>query len=265
MNISIYKVGRLFLYPVILFFILIMVFPFYWVLVTSLKDPGEIFRLPPTLIPRMFSCENYVDVMNTSNIPRYFINSAGLTIVTLFLILTVSSLAAYSVSRFRFKGKNLYFIVILISQMMPGITLLISLYMFWSSLGVRDTYISIIVMYVGFQGIPASIDQAATIDGCSTLRIIFRIILPLSKPALVATGLGIILSTWQELMIAVTFIKDDAWKTLPSGIASQITRQGIKWGPLTAASVITLIPVFILFVFLQRYIISGLTAGSVKG
>lgn len=256
-----------------------VLFPVYWLIITSLKPQSEIFSMPPTFWPNSFTLENYAEVNRNYNILKYFFNSLFLTVVSTVCIMAVASLAAYAISRFDFKGKNVLYISILAAQMVPVVTLLIPLYTFWSGLGAVNSRFSLIVVYTGFfasiaiwlltsyfEGIPKTIDEAARIDGAGTMRILFTIIVPLAKPGLMAAATTIILNTWQELMIAMTFITGEELRTLPVAVMGFIkSPQGTRWGPMTAAGVMAFIPVFIMYLFMQKYMVKGMTAGAVKG
>ena len=256
-----------------------VLFPIYWLIITSIKPQSEIFSMPPTLFPKDFTMENYVEVANNYNILKYFANSMFLTIVSTVIIMIIATFGTYAISRYDFKGRNLFYVMILSTQMVPVVTLLIPLYTFWSSIQMSGSYFSLIIVYVGFfssiaiwlltgylQGIPKTIDEAARIDGAGTLRIIFTIIIPVAKPGLMAAATTIILNVWQEVMIAMTFISDEAMRTLPVAVMGFIkSPQGTRWGPMTAAGVMAFAPVFILYLFLQKYMVSGMTAGAVKG
>lgn len=265
----------------VLLFLLIafpVLFPVYWLIITSLKPQSEIFRMPPTLFPEAFTLENYLEVTRNYNIPKYFFNSIFLTFVCTLLIMVIACLAAYAISRYDFKGKNVAYVTVLAAQMVPVVTLLIPLYMVWSDLGLSNSYFALGIVYIGFfcsiaiwlltsyfQGISKTIDEAARIDGAGTLRIIFTIMMPLAKPGLMAAATTVILNIWQEVMIAMTFVSDEAHRTLPVAVMGFIkSPQGTRWGPMTAAGVLAFVPVFILYLFLQRYLVSGMTAGAVK-
>lgn len=263
---------------IILLCITTVIFPFYWLIVTSIKKPEEIFSSNPSLVPKNISFENYGVVFQETALGKYFINSILITVVTVTIVMFIASLAAYGVSRYKFRGKKIFFLIILISQMLPLTTLIIPLYIFWGKLNLLNHYVSLILTYSGFMipigiwlltsyfnSIPKSLDESATLDGCSTFRILFAIILPLAKPGIMAASLSIIISTWQELMISMTFTTNDSMRTLPAGVINFITSQGIKWGPLTAAGVLTCLPVIIMYAFLQKALIKGLTAGATKG
>jgi len=261
---------------VIVFFVTL--FPVYWLILTSFKDSTEIFKMPPTFIPRLFTLAHYAKIFSQYNVGRYFLNSVFITAVSTAAILLIASMAAYSISRFEFKGKRLFYVGILITQMLPIVTLMIPLYSLWSNAKLLDNYFPIIVTYIGFytsvgiwlltayiEGIPKSIDESAAIDGCPSFLILFKIILPLSKPGLMAVGITIILMVWQELFVSLTFITNDSLRTLPSAIMGFIgSPNGVDWGSLTAMGVMSFVPVFIVYLFLQKYLVKGMTAGSVK-
>ncbi|OME79460.1 hypothetical protein BK120_20920 [Paenibacillus sp. FSL A5-0031] len=265
----------------ILLFIVIAViilFPLYWLLATSVKPSAEIFAAPPTLFPEQLNWDHYRSVFRDSEIVVYFINSMLITAVTVFIVLIIASLAAYSMTRYTFRGKLTYFTVILFAQVMPLTTLIVPLYILWGKLELLNTYTSIILTYCAillpmaiwlltgyFKGIPKDIDEAATIDGCSSFGILVRMILPLAQSGLVAVGLTVCITVWQEIMVAMTFVSSDAMRTLPAGINTFITKSGIQWGPLTASGIVTTLPVLIIFIIFQKALVKGLTAGATKG
>ncbi|MBW7455757.1 carbohydrate ABC transporter permease [Paenibacillus sepulcri] len=257
---------------------IVILFPLYWLLVTSVKPSAEIFADPPTLFPRQISWEHYTSVFRGSEIPTYFFNSILITTVTVFVVLAIASLAAYSMTRYRFKGKLAYFTIILFAQIMPLTTLIVPLYIMWGKLHLLNTYTSIILTYCAillpmaiwlltgyFKGIPKDIDEAATIDGCSSFGILLRMVLPLARSGLVAVGLTVCITVWQEILIAMTFVSTDSMRTLPAGINTFITKSGIQWGPLNAAGIVTTLPVLLIFILFQKALVKGLTAGATKG
>lgn len=256
----------------------IVLFPFYWLLISALKTEKDIFSAPPTLFPKQITFENFIHVLQRTKIAIYFKNSiinAGLTVI---VVVFVGSLAAYSISRFKFKGKKMLFILILIGQIMPLTTLIVPLYVLFGNLNLFDSHISLIATYSAmlipvaiwlltgyFNTIPKEIDEAAIIDGCSKVGILTRIIMPLAKPGIMAVSLTVVITVWQELMLAMTFTNKDSMRPLMAGVNSFITRSGIQWGPLNASGVLTCIPIIIIFMFAQKALVKGLTSGSVKG
>ncbi|MFF2483112.1 carbohydrate ABC transporter permease [Paenibacillus sp. NPDC058071] len=257
---------------------IVILFPLYWLLATSLKPSNEIFRDPPTLIPEIFTLEHYTNVFRSSEIPTYFWNSVINTGGTVLIVLALASFAAYSMTRYAFKGKLAYFTVILFAQVMPLTTLIVPLYIMWGKLHLLDSHVSIILtncaimlpmaiwLLTGyFKSVPKDIDEAATIDGASSLGILFRMVIPLARSGLVAVGLTVCITAWQEMMLAMTFVNTDAMRTLPAGINTFITKSGIQWGPLNAAGIVTTLPVLLVFVVFQKALVRGLTAGATKG
>ena len=256
----------------------IVLFPFYWMVNTSFKRESEIFRVPPSLVPDNITMENYEFALTKTQIPRFFINSVINVVGTLAVSLFFASLAAYSISRFRFRGKAAYLGIILLTQLMPLTTLIVPLYISLGNMRLLNNRAVLIVVYSAIQipigtwllmgylnTIPREIDEAARIDGCKNIMILFRIILPISKPGLMAVGLNTAIFVWQELILAMTFNSMDANRPLMAGVSASIGRAGIRWGQMNATGIIACIPIIIIFIFCQRYLVKGLTGGAVKG
>ncbi|MDR2889850.1 MAG: carbohydrate ABC transporter permease [Lachnospiraceae bacterium] len=257
---------------------ILILFPLYWVLVTSLKDESEIFNLPPSFFPEVITSANYAFAWTQTNIPVYFLNSIFYALGTLLVVLVCASCSAYSMSRFKFKGKAAYMLVILLTQLMPMTTLIVPLYVSFGTLGLMNSRWALIAIYAAiqapiatwlllgyFNSIPAEIDEAARIDGCPNLGILLKIVLPLAKPGLMAVSLSVVIAIWQELMLAMTFTNVDELRPLMAGVSASITRAGIKWGQMTATGIIACVPIILIYVFLQRNLVEGLTGGAVKG
>jgi ABC-type sugar transport system, permease component len=255
-----------------------IVFPFYWLVVTSFKQDPEIFQKPPTFIPAVFTLENFNYALTQTKVPIYFLNSMIYSISTLIIVLACASLAAYSISRFHFKGKGPYLLLVLLSQLMPLTTLVVPLYIVFGRMNLLNNRPAIIAVYCAiqipialwlligyFNSIPKEIDEAATIDGCSDFMILFKMILPLSKPGIMAVGLSVVISVWQELMLSMTFTNVDDLRPLMAGVSSAITKSGIEWGQMSATGIIASIPLVVAFIFCQKYLVKGLTGGAVKG
>jgi ABC-type glycerol-3-phosphate transport system permease component len=258
--------------------ILVIIFPLYWTLVTSVKQASDVFRSPPVFLPDAPTLTNYVTVWRASAIPRYLLNTVLIAGSTVAIVLVFSSMAAYSVSRFAFRGKLAFLLSLLLAQVMPVTTLIIPLYVFWSGLHLADGPIALIATYsaisipvgtwllLGFvNGIPRQLDEAATLDGASSGTILVRIVGPLLAPGLMATGLSVFIYVWQELMISMTFVQTDRLKPLMAGVSTFITSKGIEWGPLTAAGVLSMIPILVVYFLFRGALIRGLTSGAVRG
>jgi ABC-type glycerol-3-phosphate transport system permease component len=256
----------------------VVLFPIYWMACTSFKNESDIFRLPPEIFPSKFTWENYSTALTRTPIPTFFLNTAINVAGTLVISLICASMAAYAISRFKFRLRLPYLGIILISQMLPLITLIVPLYIILGNLKMFNNRLALIFVYSAllipistwlFLGyintIPREIDEAARIDGCTNLMILFRIVIPLSKPGLMAVGLNTAITVWQELILAMTLTSLDAYRPLMAGVSATITKAGVRWGQMTATGVIACIPILIVYIFCQRYLIRGLTGGAVKG
>lgn len=252
--------------------------PLYWMIVTSFKMESEIYQIPPPLVPDQITSTNYAYVLNNTNIVQYFFNSFIYAVGTLVIVLACVCLAAYAISRHKFTGKAAFLIIILLTQLMPLTTLIVPLYINFAKLQLLNNRWAIIAVYAAiqipvalwlligyFNGIPKEIDEAAIIDGCTKLQVLGKIIIPLAKPGLMSVSLSIIISVWQELMLAMTFTNVDSLRPLMAGVSAALTKNGIKWGQINATGIIALLPLVLIYIFLQKYLIKGLTGGAVKG
>jgi ABC-type glycerol-3-phosphate transport system permease component len=258
--------------------LVVVLFPLYWTIATSLKQPADVFRSPPVFLPWPPTLHNYQVALAASAIPRYLLNTVIVGGATVALVLFVSTMAAYGVSRYAFRGKLPFLVSLLVAQVMPVTTLIIPLYIFWSGAGAVDGPVALIATYtaisvpvgtwllVGFiSAVPRQIDEAAAIDGAPLRVIIASVVAPLVRPGLLATGLSVFIYVWQELMISMTFVRTDRLKPLMAGVATFITSRGIEWGPLTAAGILAMLPLLVVYLVFRRALIRGLTAGAVKG
>lgn len=266
-------------YAVLIVFSIYCLFPFLWMLATSLKPDVEIRTVNPTFWISEPTWKHFDNVLNGSAFLTFFKNSVFIAVVTTGASLIISIFAGYALSRFvRFRGVKLFGIAMLLSQMIPGVLLLIPLYLVMKNLSLINTYASLILAYTTFtvplctfmmkgffDSIPYEMEESAEIDGCSRVGIIFRILLPVSLPSLVATSLFAFLNAWNEFMFGFVFINDEAHRTLTPGISLFKGLYQTDWGSMMAASVMSVLPVVIIFVFLQKFLVEGMTAGAVKG
>lgn len=253
-------------------------FPILWGLGTSLKPNAVINAYPPQWIPTPVTGEHYVRVLTGSNMPLYFRNSFIVLVATTGISIVVASHAAYAADRFRFRGKNIILFGILCTVMIPGISVLIPLYMLANAVGLHDTLLSIILIYSAwlvptclwimrgfFASVPHELDEAGLVDGCSRLQVFYRVIWPLTWPGIGAIAIVVFRYAWNEFIIALTMSSSEYTRTIPVGLYHFVTGFGIEWGKLLAAVMLALIPVVILFVILQRKFVEGLTSGALKG
>jgi len=256
---------------------LLILFPLYWMLTTSFKPEAEIFQVPPTLLPETIVVENYEFAWTQTQIPVYFKNSIIYVLGTLVVVLACGSLAAYGMSRFKFRGKPVFLLILLLTQVMPMTTLLVPLFVTFGNFNLLNNRLALVAVYAAiqlplaiwlllayFNSVPKEIDEAAHIDGCTSLQVLYKIMLPLSKPGLMAVGLSVSIWVWQELMLAMTFTTVDSMRPIMAGISASIARAGVRWGQMNAAGMISVVPIIIAYIFLQRNLIAGLTGGAVK-
>lgn len=261
-----------------LIFSVIALFPFCWMALSSVKPLQELYSVPPTWLPRNFSLENYTNVLFSSNIPRYFLNSVIISLGATTISILLAALAAYGFARFKFAGRNGLQATILISQLLPTATILVPLYIILGRLGLINSYAGLILVYlintlplciwmlIGyFRSIPYEIEEAALVDGASRLTILFRIVLPLAVPGIISTVVYCFVSTWNEFIFALVFATDSRVKTLPIGLAEFTSEFNTDWGAVMAASMVMTLPIVVLFFGIQRLFVGGLTAGAAKG
>jgi multiple sugar transport system permease protein len=223
---------------------------------------------------------NYVEAWTSRLTPfsRFFANSLWVSSVTMVATIVISTLAGYALARFRFVGKNTLMLVFLATQMFPAVLLIAPLLSQWYALGLIDTYQALIYsnfsftvpftvwMLVGyFESIPRELEESAMIDGSSRFGALLRIVVPLSAPGIAATAIFAFVSSWSELLFATTFTSQTQMRTLSAGLLYMAGQYEVQWGQLSAGVMISTVPVAVLFIFLQRHLIRGLTAGALKG
>jgi multiple sugar transport system permease protein len=253
-------------------------FPFAWILGTALKNLSETFLIPPNWLPRHPTLENFVKIWTIQSFGRYFLNSLIISGVTTLLSITLASLAGYGFSRFKLPGGRAMMVGVLAAQMFPGIVLLIPYFTLASRLRMLNTYSVLILAYTSFSlpfcvwmmkgffdGIPTELDEAATIDGCSSLGAFARVVLPLSLPGVVATAIFSFLVAWNEYLFAVVLATRENMYVVTVGIALNIGQFRIQWNELMAGAVLATVPTIILYALLERHLVRGLSAGAVKG
>ena len=254
-----------------------LLFPFYWTFVTSVKSPGELYSSTVTYWPRDFTFESYRKLFSEYNFLKPMGNSLLVATLTTAISLTVSVLAAYAFSRYRFKGRKLLMTMFLTNNMFPTVLLLIPLYAIMRRLGILYTPASLVLSYTTFtipfsiwllngylDDLPLALEEAAMVDGANRAQAFLRIILPILAPCIVATGAYVFMTAWNEYTFAVMFT-NEANRTIPVALKNLIGQLGVEWGMLTAGGIITIIPVCIMFFFAQKRLIAGLPAGAVKG
>ncbi|WP_067729092.1 carbohydrate ABC transporter permease [Oceanobacillus damuensis] len=259
-----------------LIIVIIYLSPIYWMIITSFKSQSEIFQAVPTLIPKDFQFNSYIDQFG-SGLGQMTLNSFIIAISSMIIVIIVSIPAAYALARFRVKGAKLILLFFLITQMMPTTVSLAPLFILFKNLGILNTYIapilatstggiafSILLLRPYFLSAPKALEEAALLDGCNRFTAFIRVMIPVVMPGILVCAAISFLFAWGDLISSLTFIRDQELWPLTAGIYNAIGRYGTEYNYLMAFGTIAVIPVIILFVALQKYLVKGLAAGSVK-
>jgi multiple sugar transport system permease protein len=274
------RVNDVLFYLVMVVAIFIFAAPLLWIFSTSIKTTAEAMVFPPHWIPRMVTFQAYWDLLfgPDATFLKYMRNSLIVSLSATFFTLLLGTLASYSLSRYRIAGSGAVLLFILAMRMMPGITIIIPFFAMMQRYGLLDSKTGLILIYTVFNlplviwlmkgyfdTIPIEMEEAARIDGCSRLGLFYRIALPLAGPGLGATAIFAFMGSWNEFMFNLILSTSENSKTLPVGVQQAVGMWNIRWEMLSTGAVLAAIPVFIFAVTFQRYIISGLVAGAVKG
>lgn len=252
--------------------------PIYWIVVTAFKTPKEIYGRVPTLFPANPTWENFDKILFRTEFPRFVMNSAIVAISVTILAAVIGALAAYPVARIQFKAKSAAARAIVLAYLLPPSLLFIPLFLVLQRLGLVDTKTGLILAYLTFtvpfctwmligyfRTIPRELDEAALVDGASRFQVLTRVILPISTPGLAVVALFAFTNAWNEFLYALVYVYSNNAKTLTTGLTGMMMGDTFIWGQLMAASVVAIIPIFIIYVAAQKYIVEGLAAGGVKG
>ena len=258
----------------------VLLFPLYWIFVTSIKTEKEIFQIPPTFWPKVLNTKSYLAQVQSGdfNMFRSFGNSMIISLGAMLISIILAVPASYGIAKYHFKGKKVIILGFLITQMLPVSVLLtplfitfqkMHLYNTWWSTIISDATIgipfSVLILKNFFASIPKEIEEASYIDGCNKFTGFVRVLIPIAKPGVTVCGIFSFLYGWGDLAYGMTFILDQERRPITAGIFNFIGQYGTKWSYLTAFAIVTIIPVAIIFIFMQKYIISGMTSGAVKG
>jgi raffinose/stachyose/melibiose transport system permease protein len=273
-----FKGKEVWIYIILGIWALINLFPVYWMFTFSLKDNKEIFGENVAGLPKHWLWSNYTQAMNTGNMGRYFANSTLVAIVTIAIVMIISLMATFALTRFIWKGRKVMNSFFMLGLTIPIHAAIVPIYVTLSKLDMLNKYSSLIVPYSAFslamgilictgfmQELPIDLDEAACIDGCGAWGIFFRIIVPLMKPAVATVSIYTFLQCWNELMFATIFISDSIHKTLPVGIKAFYGQYITDWGPIGAALVIATFPTLIFYIFFSKKIQDSFIAGAIKG
>jgi ABC-type glycerol-3-phosphate transport system permease component len=265
-------------YSVLVVAVMIIVFPVFWMASSSLKPATELFARNMTLLPVNWSLENYANVWLETPFPSFFWNSFKVATISTICAVVVSVYAAYALARVRFKGRYLYGMMLLITQMFPHILIVIPLFLIVRKLGLLNTHAALILAYTAFslpssiwllrgffEAIPEELEDAAAIDGAGMLQTFHRVILPLAGPGIAAVAMFDFIRAWNEFLFALIFLQSKELFTLPLGLASFQEEYTFRWDLIMAGASIITLPVLFFFLLMQKFIVQGLLGGAVKG
>jgi ABC-type glycerol-3-phosphate transport system permease component len=251
--------------------------PIYWVAVTSLKTAKEIYAFPPTLYPVVPTLSNFRDALFTWDFSRFIYNSAVVAVGVTILSIVIGALAAYPIARLRFPGRSVSARAMVVSYLLPPSLLFIPLFIVLQRLGLIDSKLGLVVAYLTFtvpfctwlligyfRTIPVELDEAALIDGASRVQILRRVVLPIALPGLAVVALFAFTHSWNEFLYALVYVYSADAKTFTAGLTGLVMGDTFIWGQLMASSIIAILPVLVVFLVAQRYLVEGLSAGSVK-
>jgi len=266
-----------FIFVFLVFFTLATIYPVINVFTVSLRPGDKLLSTSLEIIPENATFESYIKLFTETDFLRWLFNSTFISFVVTLTGVSLASTAGYALSRFKFIGKKSAMLGLMVTQMFPATMLLLPMYIMLMKLGLLNSYIGIVIVYSStalpfcvwqmkgyYDTIPFSLEEAARIDGCTRWQAFYKIILPLASPALVITALFSFMSAWSEYIVAAQILQDRNLYTLPIGLKSFQSNLTTEWGLYAAASLIVSIPVVVLFIILSRYLVSGLTLGSVK-
>jgi len=257
---------------------LIQLFPLYWLITFSLKSNIEIFGENVIGLPQSWRFENYIEAVTKAGIMRYFFNSVFYSVITVFIAGLITAMAAYAISRMIWNLKGFVFGFFSIGIMIPAQAALLPLFQVLDKLGLKGGYMGLLIPYIAgaipmsvmilsgfFKGIPKEMEEAAYLDGCGIFRCFFEIMIPIIRPALATASIFSFLGTWNELMLANTFVDKDIYRTLPVGIMSFAGQYSTDWGLIGAGMVIATLPTILIYFILSNQVQESLVAGAIKG
>lgn len=257
---------------------LFSMFPLYWMIASSVRPRNILLTTPPPYFTTDFDASSYVNIWTNTPFGQMFLNSLFISIVTTVVTVVFSAMAGHSLARLKFRGKTVISRGVLITYLFPQILLVVPLFVAMVNLGLVDTYFGLILTYMTFsfpfgmwmltayfQTIPVDLEEAALLDGASRLTIFLKIVLPLSRPGLAAVGIFTFIHAWNEFLYALVLLNSDEKLTLSIGLYRMLDSETVDWGEILAATSMIVAPVLVVFMFFERHLVGGLTAGATKG
>ncbi|MCR5486595.1 MAG: carbohydrate ABC transporter permease [Lachnospiraceae bacterium] len=259
--------------------LILLLFPLFWTLVTSFKTEKEIFQIPPTFYPHVWNTKSYAAQIETGdfNMFQSFFNSFVISTGAMLIAVVLAVPASYAIARYRFFGRKAMLLGFLVTQMLPVSVLLTPMFIMFRNMKMYNTWgaailadatigipFSVLILKNYFASIPAALEEAAYIDGCTRFTAFMKILIPVAKPGVIVCAIFSFLYAWGDLAYGMTFILDQEKRPITAGIFNFMGQYGTKWSYLTAFAIVAIIPVTLIFIFMQKYIISGMTNGAVK-
>lgn len=274
------KGWRTWWYVVNFLLVLVFLFPFYWAFVCSMKPRSEIITYPPAFLPSKISFENFIRLFSAGRgeFALFIKNTFLVASLSALVVCVLSIFAGYALSRLRFPGINILFFAILLIMMIPFQALLVPLYDLIHRIGLLDTYLALVIIYStfympfgvfmmrnSFDALPKALREAARIDGASEMKVLYKVFLPLAWPGIATTAIYVFLHAWNDFLINLVFASSKRAMTIQVGLMNFATsRFYADWGMINAGSIVAMLPVLLVFIFLQRYFIKGMLAGAIK-
>lgn len=269
------RVMKIILHTILILISISMLIPFLWMISSSLKSNNELFSVPPKWIPKHLAFENYTYMFSAAPWTKYFLNTAWITIVTIIGQIITCSMGAYAFARLKFKGKNILFYIYLGTMMIPFQVVMIPQFKIVNAMGLNNTHTSLILLGIFnafgtfllrqfFLTIPKELEESAKIDGCGYVRIYWEIIMKNSKPAIITLVIMTFMNTWNDFLRPLIFLNDDTLWTLSMGLAKFQGTYVTQWNQLMAGSLITMLPVLIVYLFAQKYFVEGIVMSGMK-
>ena len=258
----------------------VLLFPLFWIFITSLKTEQEIFQYPPTFYPHKLNLKSYAAQIETGdfNMFRAFANSFIISFGAMLIAVVLAVPASYAIARYRFAGRKAMLLGFLVTQMLPVSVLLTPMFIMFKGMHVYNTWgsavladatlgipFSVLILKNYFASIPRELEEAAYIDGCGRLQAFLRVLVPVTKSGIAVCAIFSFLYSWGDLAYGMTFILNQQKRPITAGIFNFMGQYGTRWSYLTAFAIVTIIPVALIFIFMQKYIIAGMTSGAVKG
>ena len=261
-----------------IFFVSFYIFPIYWNILTSIRPPGEVVTIPAQLIPKGIFLKRYLTIFTETHFSQNIRNSLIISSISTALCLSISTFGAYAISRIRIRGHKIILMLVLVLSMLPAVSIISPLYLVFKAGGLINTHLSLIITYTAFwvpfsiwfltnffKTIPTALEDAAVIDGCSPLQALTKVIIPLAAPAIFTVTILIFIFSWGEFLFALTFTTTHKVITAPVAIFLFQGKYVIPWADMATASTIVSLPVVLVVIICQKYIVEGLTSGAVKG